>query len=40
MFKTKLVNSNATITSKPPQIDNVLVNVIVAITTHSQVLEQ
>ncbi len=35
MFKTKLVNFNATITSKLPKIDNVPINVVVVIT-HSQ----
>jgi hypothetical protein len=40
MFKTKPINSNAIITFKPPKIDNVLVNAIVVITTHSQLLEQ
>jgi hypothetical protein len=36
MFKTKLISDNVTITSKPPKIDNVPINVVVPITTHSQ----
>jgi hypothetical protein len=36
MFRIKLVSSNATIASKPPKIDNVLVNVVFIITTCSQ----
>jgi hypothetical protein len=39
MFKTKPVNSNATITSKLPKIDNMLVHVVNAITTCSQQLK-
>jgi hypothetical protein len=33
MFKTKLVNSNVTIALKPPKIDDVLINVVVIVTT-------
>jgi hypothetical protein len=40
MFKTKHVSFNATITLKPFKIDNVLVNVIVAITTCNQQSQQ
>jgi hypothetical protein len=36
MFRSKHVNSNATITPKPPKTNNVLVNVIVVVTTRSQ----
>jgi hypothetical protein len=36
MFRTKLVNFNATITPKPLKINNVLVNVVVDVTTRSQ----
>jgi hypothetical protein len=36
MFKTKPVSSNATTTPKPPKTNNVLVNVVVAITPHNQ----
>ncbi len=39
-LKTKLVNSNVATTPKPPKLDNVSVNVVTAITTHSQQLEQ
>jgi hypothetical protein len=39
MFKTKLVSSNAT-TSKPRKTHNVLVNVVVVVTSQSQQLEQ
>jgi hypothetical protein len=35
VLRTKPINSNAT-TSKPPKTDNVLINVIVVVTTHSQ----
>jgi len=35
MLKTKLVSYNAT-TSKPPKTDNVPINVVATITTHSQ----
>ncbi len=37
-FRTKLVNSNAATTPKPPKLDNVSVNVVTTITTHSQQL--
>ncbi len=40
MFRTKHVSSNATTTPKPPKTNNVLVNVIAIVTTHSQQLEQ
>jgi len=40
MFRTKLVSSNAMITPKPPKTNNVLINVVVVITTHIQQLEQ
>ncbi len=40
MFKSKLVSSNATTTSKLPRIDNVLINVVVVVTTRNQQLEQ
>ncbi len=36
MFGTKLVNSNAMIALKLSKIDNVLVNVVVFVTTYSQ----
>jgi hypothetical protein len=36
MFITNLVNFNATIASKPPTIDNMLVNVVVTVSTCSQ----
>ncbi len=36
MFKTKLVNSNATTTSKSPKIDNVPINVVVVVTIYKQ----
>jgi len=36
MFRTKPINYNATTTSKPPKINNVQINVIAVITTHSQ----
>ncbi len=39
-LKTKHVNSNVATTPKPPKLDNVSVNVVTAITTHSQQLEQ
>jgi hypothetical protein len=35
MFRTKHANFNATIAPKPPKLDNVQVNVIVVVTTHS-----
>jgi hypothetical protein len=38
MFITKLVNSNATTTSKPPKINNVPINVVAVITIRSQQL--
>jgi len=40
MFKTKLVSFKVTTTPKPLKIDNVLVNVIVVVTTHSQQSKQ
>jgi hypothetical protein len=40
MFKTKPTNFNATITLKPPKINNVLVNVVIPFTTSGQQLEQ
>ncbi len=40
MFRIKPINFNATTTSKPLKIDNMLVNVVVDITTHNQQLEQ
>ncbi len=39
MLKTKLVSYNAT-TSKPPKIDNLPINVVATITTHSQQSKQ
>jgi hypothetical protein len=36
MFKTKLASFNVTITPKLPKISNVLVNVVIIITTRSQ----
>ncbi len=39
MFKTKLVSYNAT-TSKPLKTDNVPINVVATITTHSQQSKQ
>jgi hypothetical protein len=36
MFKTKPINVNVTITLKSPKLDNVLVNVVDAITIHNQ----
>jgi hypothetical protein len=39
MFKTKLVSSNATTTSKPTKTDNLPINVVV-VTIQSQQLEQ
>jgi len=36
MFRIKPISFNATTTFKPPKSDNVLVNVIVVITTHNQ----
>jgi hypothetical protein len=36
MFKTKLVNFNATTTFKLPKIDNMPVNVVVVVTTYNQ----
>ncbi len=36
LFKTKHVSSNVTTTLKSPNINNVLVNVVVVITTHNQ----
>jgi hypothetical protein len=36
MFETKPVNSNAMIAPKPPKTNNVLVNVVVVLTTRSQ----
>ncbi len=36
MFKTIHVSSNATTTFKQLKIDNVLINVVVAIPTHNQ----
>jgi hypothetical protein len=35
MFRSKHVSSNATITFKLPKIDNVPINVVVVVTTHS-----
>jgi hypothetical protein len=35
MFKTKLVGSNVTTTPKPPKTDNVLINVVVVVTTYN-----
>jgi hypothetical protein len=35
MFKTKHVNSNVITTPKPPNIDNVPINVVVVVTTRS-----
>jgi hypothetical protein len=35
LFRTEPINFNATTTPKLPKIDNVLVNVVVIITTHS-----
>jgi hypothetical protein len=40
MFRTKLVNSNATIALKPPKLDNLRVNVVVVVTIHNQQPEQ
>jgi hypothetical protein len=40
MFRTKTINYNATTTPKLPKPYNVLVNVVVVITTCSQQLEQ
>jgi hypothetical protein len=39
MFRTKLVNSNAMIAPKLSKTNNVLVNVVVFVTTCSQQLE-
>jgi len=36
MFRTKPVSSNAMTTLEPSKIDNVLVDVVVVVTTHSQ----
>jgi hypothetical protein len=36
MFRTKLVSFNVMTTPKPPQTDNVPINLIATITTHSQ----
>jgi hypothetical protein len=40
MFRTKPVCSNAMITPKLPKTNNVLINVVIVITTHIQQLEQ
>jgi hypothetical protein len=40
MFNIKLVNSNARTSPKPPKINNVPVNVVAFITTHSQQSKQ
>ncbi len=40
MFKTKLVNFNATTTFKLPKIDNMPVNVVVVVTTYNQQSKQ
>ncbi len=40
MFRTKLVSFNVTIIPKSPKPNNVLVNVVVVIITHSQQPEQ
>ncbi len=40
MFRIKLISSNATTTSILPLIDNVLINVVVDVTTCSQQLKQ
>jgi hypothetical protein len=40
MFRIKPISFNATTTFKPPLIDNVLVNVVVVVTTCSQQLKQ
>jgi hypothetical protein len=36
MFKTKPVNSNATIAPKLPKTNNVSINVVAVVTTRSQ----
>jgi hypothetical protein len=36
MFRTKFVSSNAMTTPKPLKTNNVLINVIVVVTSHSQ----
>jgi hypothetical protein len=40
MFRTKLVSYNIITSLKSPKLDNVLVNVVVVVTTYSQQLEQ
>jgi hypothetical protein len=40
MFRTKLVNSNATTTPKLLQLDIVPINVVVVVTIHNQQLKQ
>jgi hypothetical protein len=40
MFKTKSISFNAITTSKPPETNNVPVNVVVIITTCNQQLKQ
>jgi hypothetical protein len=40
MFRYKLVSSNAITTLKLPKLDNVPINVVAVVTTHSQQLEQ
>ncbi len=39
MFRTKPINSNATITHKPSKTNNVPINIIVVVTTRRQQLE-
>jgi hypothetical protein len=39
MFRIKLFSFNATITSKSPKTDNVLINVVVIVTICNQQLE-